>query len=168
MTQPRHSLLIFAVAVATALALAATDAAAQKRYGGNTSRDSSQTSQQHEAAAGPEPFSALERELASLNVDLLLAAGQVELWRAFERDVRDLADMGRAQSRYLQGLREGAESAPNAVVFIAALAEDERTKNEALLDLRHHLDALYAALDNTQKRTLDRRVLRSQTEAPAR
>ena len=111
---------------------------------------------------------AKERELPSLNVDLLLTAGQVELWRAFERDVRDMADMGRAQHRYLQGLREGAESAPGAVVFIAALAEDERTKNEAMLDLRHHLDALYAALDSTQKRTLDRRVLRSQTEAPSR
>jgi LTXXQ motif family protein len=160
-TQPR----LWMCAFAAVLAFAATGAAAQKRYG-SSMRDSTQT-QQHEAATAQEPFALLERELPSLNVDLLLTAGQVELWRAFERDVRDMADMGRAQHRYLQSLRDGGESTPTAATLIAALAEDERTKNEAMLDLRHHLDALYAALDNTQKRTLDRRVVRSQTEPPA-
>jgi hypothetical protein len=160
-TQPR----LWMYAFAAVLAFAATDVAAQRR-GGNSMRDSTQTQQHDAATASQEPFALLERELPSLNVDLLLTAGQVELWRAFERDVRDMADMGRAQHRYLQSLREGGESTPTAVTLVAALAEDERTKNEAMLDLRHHLDALYAALDNTQKRTLDRRVVRSQTEPP--
>src|SRR5450432_1926611 len=133
MTQPRICIYL----LAAVLAFAATGAAAQKRYG-NSTRDSSQTQQRDPATASQEPFALLE------------------LWRAFERHVRDMADMVRAQRRYLQSLRDGGESTPSAMTLIAALAEDERTKNEAMLDLRHHLDALYAALDNTQKRTLDR------------
>ena len=51
---------------------------------------------------------------------------------------------------------------PTAVLVIASLAEDERMKSDALGDLKRHLDALYAALNDNQKRTLDRRVVMSQ------
>ncbi|HEY4998805.1 MAG TPA: hypothetical protein VII36_06670, partial [Usitatibacter sp.] len=61
-------------------------------------------------------------------------------------------------------LREGGENPPTAMLVIASLAEDERMKNDALADLKRHLEALYAALDDRQKRTLDQRVVQSQTQ----
>ena len=149
-----------------ALALAATDAAAQMmppRDRGAASRESSQP-QRREAAPSPDPFAALERELPSLNVDLLLNADQLALWRAFERGVRDVAEMDRAQRRRLLGLREGGESTPTAPAMIASLAEDERMKNDALAELKRNLEALYDKLDENQRRTLDRRVVMSQTQ----
>ena len=152
--------------LAAVLALVAAAAAAQmmgRRDRGNSTRDSTPVAKR-DAAPSQEPFAALERELPSLNVDLLLGTSQVELWRAFERDVRDMAEMDRAQRRHLMSLREGGESAPTAVLVIASLAEDERIKNDTLGDLKRHLDALYAALSDNQKRTLDRRVVMSQTE----
>ncbi len=116
------------------------------------------------AAAAPEPFAALERELPSLKVDLLLTAEQVAAWSAFERDVRDIAEMDRARRRHLMSLRTAGESPPNAIALIGALAEDDRLKAEASNDMKRHLEALYAKLDDSQKRTLDRRVVLSQTE----
>jgi hypothetical protein len=47
---------------------------------------------------------------------------------------------------------------------IAALVEDERMKGDAMADLKRHLEALYAKLDEKQRGTLDRRVVMSQTE----
>jgi hypothetical protein len=153
-----------ACVLAAALAFVGADAAAQmRRDRGNSTRDSSPT-QHRDAEPSQEPFAALERELPSLNIDLLLGTGQVELWRAFERDVRDMAEMDRAQRRHLLALREGGEGSPTAILVIASLAEDQRMKSEALGDLKRHLDALYASLSDNQKRTLDRRVVMSQTE----
>ena len=153
-------------ALLAALALATADATAQmmpRRDRGATSRESSQP-QRREAAPSPEPFAALERELPSLNVDLLLNADQLATWRGFERDVRDVAEMDRARRRHLLALREGGEGAPTALALIASLVEDERMKNDALADLKRDLEALYGKLDEIQKRTLDRRVVMSQTE----
>jgi hypothetical protein len=153
-----------ACVLAAVLAVVAVDAAAQmRRDRGSSTKDSSQA-QHHDAAPSQEPFAALERELPSLNIDLLLSAGQVELWRAFEHDVRDMAEMDRAQHRHLLALREGGEGSPTAVLVIASLVEDERMKSDALGDLKRHLDTLYAALGDNQKRTLDRRVVMSQAE----
>ena len=152
--------------LAGVLAFAAADAGAQmmpRRDRGSSTRDST-PAPKRDAAPSQEPFAALERELPSLNVDLLLGANQVELWRAFERDVRDMAELDRAQRRHLMSLREGGESAPTAVLVIASLAEDERMKNDTLGDLKRHLEALYAALGENQRRTLDRRVVMSQSE----
>lgn len=152
--------------VSVALLLVAADAAAQgmgRRYGAGAPRESQQP-QRREASPGQEPFAALERELPSLNVDLLLNKDQLDLWRAFERDVRDVAEMGRTQSRHASSLREGGENPPTAMLVIASLAEDERMKNDALADLKRHLEALYAALDDRQKRTLDQRVVQSQPQ----
>jgi len=118
------------------------------------------------AAAAPanDSFSAMERELPSLEVDLVLKAEQLDAWRVFARDVRDIAEMDRARRRHLMSLREGGEKAPTASTLIAALAEDERLRYEAVTDLRRHFEQLYAALDESQRRTIDRRVIQSQVE----
>jgi len=114
--------------------------------------------------AASDPFSALERELPSLEVDLLIRAEQLEAWRAFARDVRDVAEMDRAQRKHMMALREGGDKPPSAGTVVAALSEDARLKSEATADLKRHFDQLYAALDDAQRRTLDRRVVQSQVE----
>ncbi|MGZ5048808.1 MAG: hypothetical protein ACXWG1_16210 [Usitatibacter sp.] len=158
---------VFQCAAIVLLIALEADAAAQmmpRRERGGSQRESSSQPQKREAAPGVEPFAALERELPSLNVDLLLNADQLALWRVFERDVRDVAEMDRAQRRHLLALREGGEREPTAPAMIASLAEDGRMKSGALADLERHLAELYATLDDRQKRTLDRRVVMSQTE----
>ena len=111
-----------------------------------------------------DPFSALERELPSLEVDLALKTEQVDGWRVFSRDVRDIAEMDRARRKHLMSLREGGERPPTASTLIATLAEDERLRYEAITDLRRHFEQLYGGLDDTQRRTIDRRVIQSQVE----
>lgn len=115
-------------------------------------------------AAAQDPISALERELPSLKVDLMLTADQVAMWISFERDVRDIAEMGRARRRHIMALREAGDRAPTAVTFVATLAEEDRQKAEATADLRKHLEALYEKLDDKQRGLLDRRMVLSQTE----
>ncbi len=115
-------------------------------------------------AAPNDPFSALERELPSLEVDLVLKPEQVDAMRVFARDVRDIAEMDRARRRHLMALREGGERPPTASTLIATLAEDERMRYEAITDLKRHFEQLYGALDDTQRRTIDRRVIQSQVE----
>ena len=115
-------------------------------------------------ATGNDAFSALERELPSLEVDLILKPEQVDAWRVFSRDVRDIAEMDRARRRHLMSLREGGEKPPTAGTLIAALTEDERMRYEAIVDLRRHFDQLYGALEDSQRRTIDRRVIQSQVE----
>ena len=116
------------------------------------------------AIAVTDPFSALERELPSLAVDLQLTTEQLSPWSVFERDVRDVAEMTRSQRRHVMALREGGEKPPTALSLVATLAEDEHLKAEATGELQRHLQALYERLSDAQKRTLDRRVVLSQTE----
>ena len=115
------------------------------------------------AIVAEDPFSALERELPSLKVDLRLTAGQVSAWSAFERDVREVAEMDRAKRRRLMALRDSSDQ-PSAVALVSRLADDDRNKADATADLRRHLEAFYSMLDDAQKKMLDRRLLLSQTE----
>lgn len=106
-----------------------------------------------------DPYSALERELPSLQLDLMLKPDQMESWRIFSRDVRDAAEMDRARRKHLMALRE-----QSATSVIATLAEEDRLKSEATAELKRHFDQLYLVLDDAQRRTLDRRVVQSQSE----
>ncbi len=152
--------------LAIAMILFAADASSQ----GMPRRDRASTTRDRDrpAAATPivasDPFSALERELPSLEVDLLVKPAQLEAWRVFARDVRDVAEMDRAQRKHLMSLREGGEKPPTASTLIAALSEDARLKSEATADLRRHFDQLYSTLDDAQRRTLDRRVVQSRVD----
>jgi hypothetical protein len=161
------------IVVALFLFWLAVDATAQGMPGGGgrgrggASREGQPRGDRTQAASpatGNDPFSALERELPSLEVDLILKAEQVDAWRVFSRDVRDIAEMDRARRRHLMSLREGGEKPPTAGTLIAALTEDERMRYEAIVDLRRHFDQLYGSLEDSQRRTIDRRVIQSQVE----
>lgn len=156
------------LAAVCVLALFALDASAQgypRRDRGGSPRDAQQRDSKPNAAAAPlDPYAALERELPSLKVDLLLKADQVDAWSVFERDVRDAAELERARRRHLLALRDAGEKAPTALTLVATLAEEDRQKAEATLDLKRHLEALYGKLDDSQRRMLDRRVVQSQTD----
>ena len=141
-------------------AVAALDASAQgmpRRDRGAMPRES----RDRPAAAAPivasDPFSALERELPSLEVDLLIRAEQLDAWRVFSRDVRDVAEMGRSWRKHATAARDSSS-------LIASLAEDARERSEATAELKRHFDLLHAALDDAQRRTLDRRLVQSQVE----
>jgi hypothetical protein len=113
--------------------------------------------------APSDPMAAIERELPSLKVDLRLSAEQLGAWSAFERDVRDVAEMGRARRRHVMALGIAPEGA-SALTLVQTVAEDDRMRAEGMADLRSHLQALYAALADDQRRLLDRRVTQSQTD----
>jgi hypothetical protein len=140
------------------LVVLALDASAQypSRNRGGSPRDRPSQSATP-AATSNDPFSALERELPSLEVDLVLKPEQLDAWRVFARDVRDIAEMDRAR-------RKHATAARDSTALIASLAEDARERAEAADDLKRHYGQLYGALDDGQRRTIDRRVIQSQVE----
>lgn len=163
-------LRLLAMAAAVLSLMIVADAAAQGFPGRDRRGSPREMGQNREArrdvpgASVPDPYAALERELPSLQVDLQIRAGQLDDWRAFERNVRDIAEIERARRRHLMALRDEGEKSPTAVTFIASLAEDDRLKAETAAEARRHLEALYAKLDDAQRRTLDRRIIQSQTE----
>ena len=114
------------------------------------------------AARLVEPYGALERELPSLKVDLMIRAEQLDAWRTVERDVRDIAEMERARRRHLLAIRGSEQS--TALTFVSSMAEDDRMKSDAAAEFKRHFEALYAILDDAQRAKLDRRVIQSQEE----
>lgn len=162
----------FAAAVlAPLLLLNAADGLAQ-RFPGRERGDSPRDFQQRErepkrgsiASSLQEPFAALERELPSLKVDLLLTREQVGAWSTFERGVRELAEMDRARRKHLLALRDAEGGPPSASRLIGMLAADDRRKAEASAELERRFGALYATLDAAQQAAIDRRVVLSQTQ----
>jgi LTXXQ motif family protein len=156
-----------ALLLAVLVSFAASEASGQgmpRRDRGGSPRDTQQSRDRAAPATSVDPFSAMERELPSLKVDLMLTPEQVSSWVLFERDVRDIAEMDRARKRHLLALRDEGQRPPTAVTLVATLAEEERQKSEATLDLKRHLDSLYAMLDDRQKQMLDRRVVQSQAQ----
>ena len=154
------------LALVLLVAILALDASAQgfpSRNRGGSPRDRPSPSATP-AVTPNDPFSALERELPSLEVDLALKPAQVDGYRVFARDVRDIAEMDRTRRKHLMSLREGGEAPPTAGTLIATLAEDERMRYEAITDLKRHFDQLYSELDDGQRRVIDRRVIQSQVE----
>ena len=148
----------------------ATDASAQnypKRGGGQrgeSSKGSDPEARKSSTAPAFDPFGALERELPSLKVDLLVREEQLDAWRVYERDVRDIAEMERARRCHLTSLREFGDAPPTAVKVIGSIVADDRQCAEAGGELKRHLEQLYTKLDETQRRTFDRRTLQSQIE----
>lgn len=157
-----------AVVALLVAALWAADSTAQRMPGrdrGDASRARpDRDSRPAVGAPAPEPFSALERELPSLKVDLQLTAEQVEPWTIFERDVRAAAEIDRVRLRQSLQLRDASREAPGARELLAMFAEQDRRRMEATTELREHLESLYSRLDEKQKRMLDRRVALSQQE----
>ena len=157
------------VALVLVLSCLAAQAVHAQRYpgrGGDHGTSSKRDSDSRPAPGGrmQEPFAALERELPSLTVDLRINAAQVEAWSLVQRDVRDLAELDRVRKRHLLALRDPGGNPPTALAMIATLEEEDRQKAEASADLKRHFEALYAMLDEGQRRMIDRRVVQSQTD----
>lgn len=155
------------IAIAIAALIAVTETLAQRApgRGGESQRTRPDRESRPPATApAPEPFSALERELPSLKVDLQLTTEQVDAWTIFERDVRHAAEIDRARLRQSMQLRDASREAPGARELLAMFADFDRRRMETTTELREHLDALYARLDEKQRRMLDRRVALSQQE----
>jgi hypothetical protein len=153
--------------------LGGTDAMAQGRPGGRGGggemgrQGASKGGEQRPSAAVPgasEAYSALERELPSLKVDLLLTTDQLEPWQLLERDIRAAAELERHRTRQLLALRDVSREPPTAQALVAMLADLDRRKADASADVRLHLDALFSRLDARQKQMLDRRVAQSQVD----
>jgi hypothetical protein len=161
--------LPWAAVLACAVLAIATDAAGQgypKRGGGQRGESRSADPEARKSPVTPafDPFGALERELPSLKIDLMVREEQLDAWRVYERDVRDIAEMERARRRHLLALRDVADTPPTAVKVINSLVEDDRQRAEAGAELKRHLEQLYAKLDEGQRRTFDRRTVQSQIE----
>jgi|KBSMisStandDraft_5_1062788.scaffolds.fasta_scaffold122271_2 hypothetical protein len=136
-----------------------------RRGGGQRGEANKPGETRREPGAGVvDPFAALERELPSLKVDLLMREEQLEDWRVFERDVRDMAELERTRRRHLMSLRDGGDKPPTALTVIASLTEDARLRAEAAGDLQRHAESLYGRFDDTQRRIFDRRTVQSQTD----
>ena len=160
------------ITVAIMMAAIATDACAQnypRRGGSGQQRGDTNKSNESERRPSPaiaaiDPYGALERELPSLKVDLMMREEQLDAWRVYERDIRDIAEMERARRRHVMALRDLGETPPPAVKFIGSLVEDDRLRAEASAELKRHVEQLYARLDEGQRRTFDRRTIQSQTD----
>ncbi|MBL0143133.1 MAG: Spy/CpxP family protein refolding chaperone [Betaproteobacteria bacterium] len=111
-----------------------------------------------------DPVFALERELPSLRTDLGLDPGQQALWGPFERSVRDAAELTRQSTRKFLAPRPVDAPPPAAPGLLAALAEDERMRADAIVAAAASMKTLYEVLSPVQRSLFDRRVLLSQSE----
>ena len=152
------------LAVVVLAAVASLDSSAQRRERPQPQPEVRCPPQASALPVSPDPYATLERELPSLRVDLVLAPEQAERWRAFERGVRVVAELERHRLRQMLPMRDKTREPPEATALLAMLAEIDRRKAEATLSLNLNLGELYAALDEKQKRMLDRRVLLSQAD----
>jgi hypothetical protein len=163
-----NSRLIVASVATACIVLAAIDASAQGfpgggRHGPGIGNDASSTrkppaAEASKKQAAADPIAALERELPSLKADIHLTAAQVAAWSAFERDVRDAAEMGRISQRHVLSVQAN-ETPPRAARLLNGLADDEKMRSDTLADVKRDFDALYALLDDKQKALLDDRVI---------
>ncbi len=156
-------------AVSLAVAFAVVPASAQYRKGGRGGGDrppsgDSSSSYYRSPTGVSDPMAALERELPSLRMDLLITKEQGALWDSFERAVRDIAELGRARQRHQTGPAESGMPPPPAVNLIRGWADDDRNRSDAMNELVQKVDALQQSMTDTQKKEFDRRVMLSQTE----
>jgi hypothetical protein len=158
---------------AAILAFAVLALAAQAQYGGGqrkprTDRPADSSSSRDAQAArhvqAPDPILAIEHELPSLAIDLLVTAEQRPLWVAFERAVRDVADLSRQHTRKLLSPYSLDAPTPNASATVNGLADDDRMRADAMADVVARLKALQDVLAPTQRSLLDRRILQAITE----
>jgi hypothetical protein len=156
-----------ALLAALVCACISLDAGAQ--YGGGRHRSGSQgdsqSSESKKCSEMPDdPFAAVERELPSLSLDIGLTSAQVEAWNAFQRDVRDIAEMGRTRRRHVMGMRDTGDAPTTTLTLVRTLSEDDRMRADATRDLQRHVEALYAMLSEAQRRVLDKRLILSQID----
>jgi hypothetical protein len=138
--------------------------------GGPGGRGGKPPSDSREAGRTPpatDAVQALERELPSLRDDLFITREQLPLWAAFERDVRDIAQIARMRERQSYAGRgvaapgdppaAGPGGPPDALATLQRLAEDDRARADAMNDLVAHFKALYASFSEGQRSRFEQR-----------
>ncbi|QJR13183.1 hypothetical protein DSM104443_04278 [Usitatibacter rugosus] len=163
---------MLAALASLALAMSVLPASAQYRKGGGSrsggdrppGAESSGSSYYKSSASITDPMAALERELPSLRMDLLITKEQGAPWDSFERAVRDIAELGRARQRHQTAPAESGMPPPPALNLIRGWADDDRNRSDAMNELVQKVDALQAAMTETQRKEFDRRIVLSQTE----
>lgn len=112
-----------------------------------------------------DPIAAIHRELPSLRIDMKIAGEQVPLWNAFAAGVRQVNDIAQARVRREAAIRpDDAPEPPPVLAFIAALAEEDAQRIEAMRELKARVAALVEVLTPEQRKMFDRRIAQSQRE----
>ena len=167
-----------------AILLSATVAEAQSPGGGGSGRQRGGGADKSGASRGPsdgkttvrgtlavDPIAAINRELPSLKMDMKISPEQTALWEALSAAVREANNISinRIKREVMSRLRDDtgktdAADAPSALVMIAALADDDAQRAEAMRAVTGQASALVEALTPEQRRMFDRRIAQAQRE----
>jgi hypothetical protein len=162
MKRSRRSLLLV-----TALLTGTIAGNAVAQFGGrhNRGNGASGASRSAEGSARggalTDPVLAIDRELASLRVDLKLTAQQDVLFDSFEGQVHDAADAARSRARHLSSFRSDEGSSVTADTVLRTMADDDVRRADAMRQALDRMNALIAALTPDQRKQFDRRILQS-------
>lgn len=137
---------------------------------GSASRSTTDRNAAAHGAAAVDPIAAINRELPSLKVDMKITPEQLALWDAFSASVREANNVAvnRAKRDAMARPRDDAKpdvtEAPPALVMIAALADDDAQRAEAMRTVKSKVAALVDVLTLEQRRMFDRRIALAQRE----
>jgi hypothetical protein len=138
---------------------------------GSTSRSAPERNAASHGAVAVDPIAAINRELPSLKADMKITPDQVALWDAFSASVRETNNISinRARRDAMarprdDGSKPDVSDAPPALVLIAALADDDAQRADAMRVVKSKATALVEALTPEQRRMFDRRIARAQRE----
>lgn len=175
------TVLRFSHIVIAAILLSSTFAEAQmpggsgrQRGGGEKSGTPRSASERNPAARGAvamDPIAAINRELPSLKVDMKITPEQLAIWDAFSASVRDVHNISinRAKRDAMarprdENAKPDLTDAPPALVMIAALADDDAQRADAMALVKSKVALLVEALNPEQRRMFDRRIAQAQRE----
>lgn len=159
---------LLSVLLLTAACTCMTEAQAQyggKQRGGVGGEPSKKGAARSETATKPttvaptDPMVAIEREMASLRVDLKLTAEQTGLFDSCYREVRNAARASTERTRQLSGFRLDDGSTVAATSIIATSADADTVRASSMREVGAKLDALIVALTPEQRKQLDQRVV---------
>lgn len=177
------TVLRFSPVVIVAILLSSTLAEAQMPGGGGSgrqrgggekggmSRSAPERGAATHGAVAVDPVAAINRELPSLKVDMKITPEQLAQWDAFSASVREANNISinRAKRDAMARPRDDRAKpdmtdAPPALVMIAALAEDDAQRADAMGLVKSKAAALVESLTPEQRRMFDRRIAQAQRE----
>ena len=175
-TRVRLAHLVLAMmAVASTLAAAQVPGGGGRQRGGadkgGMSRGAPERNAPNRGAVAADPIAAINRELPSLKMDMKITPEQLALWDAFSASVREANNISinRAKRDAMahprdDGAKPDVTDAPSALVMIAALADDDALRADAMRTVKSKAAALVEALAPEQRRMFDRRIALAQRE----
>ena len=165
---------IAAILLSSTIAGAQIGGGGRQRGGGEKTGMARSAPERSAAAHGAvvaDPIAAINRELPSLKVDMKIAPEQLALWHAFSTSVREANNLSinRAKREAMARPRDDRAKpdltdAPPALVMIAALADDDAQRADAMGQVKNRTAALVDALTPEQRRMFDRRIALAQRE----